>query len=224
MLEIKKKMLFHPMSCLFKNTVWTTAAVGLLGVVGGCSHRPGRLDAQSFNISTVVERAMSEYDSNGDSVLEPSEMQSVPSLLAALADIDKDGDGAISKEELSARIEFWRASRIAIMPANCLIIANNRKPLAGATVTFEPEPFLADVLFEASGVTDSSGVASMSVAEEHSVAPRVRGVYCGLYRVRVSLMRNGKESIESSYNAQTTLGTEVYPNQVPQHTFRLTKD
>lgn len=193
----------------------------VLSGTGGCSRGPARLATQNFGISAVVADAMTELDANQDSVLDHDEMIKAPSLLSALAEIDKDGDGKISQEELTARIQFWRASRIAIMPANCLVIGPDGRALAGATVTFEPEPFLSGVLHEATGTTGASGMASMSVEPEYSVSPRVRGVYCGLYRVKVSLLRDGKETIDSRYNTETTLGTEVYPNQVPMHNFRL---
>lgn len=211
------------MRVLFVRTALIAHGASILSGIGGCSRGPERMEAQSFDISAVVADAMTKIDTNNDSILDQDEMTTAPSLLKALVDIDKDGDGKISKEELSARIQFWRASRVAIMPANCQVTGPNGKPLVGATVTFQPEPFLSDVIYEATGVTGASGVASMSVKQEYSVSPRVRGVYCGLYRVQVSLMRDGKETIDNSYNTQTTLGTEVYPNQVPQHNFSLSR-
>jgi hypothetical protein len=44
---------------------------------------------------------------------------------------------------------------------------------------------------------------------EHPQTPRQRGVQPGLYRVEVSKMVDGKETIPSKYNTETTLGVEV---------------
>ncbi len=204
----------------------TTFYVGvcLLGTAVGCSHRAARLEPPTLDSAAAASAAMAAHDTNGDAALDENELQTVPSLFAARADIDKDGNGIISQQELASRINFWQESRVAIMPAYCRVTAKNGLPLAGAKVTFEPEPFLGDALHMATGVTGTDGVASMTVAEEFRPSPRISGVCCGLYRVRISRMKNGKETVESRYNVDTMLGTEVVPNAVPNYFFRLTGD
>ncbi len=206
---------------LFSRTM-ICVVVCWLGAMGGCSQQAARLEPPTLDSAVAVAAAMTTHDTNGDAVLDENELQTVPSLLAAQADIDKDADGSISQQELTARIDFWRNSRVAIMPAYCRVAAKNGLPLAGAKVTFEPESFLKNALHPATGVTGTDGVASMTVAEEFRPSPRISGVCCGLYRVRISLIKDGIETIEDRYNVHTTLGTEVAPNAVPNHFFRLT--
>ncbi|NLE37232.1 MAG: hypothetical protein GX621_04330, partial [Pirellulaceae bacterium] len=75
------------------------------------------------------------------------------------------------------------------------------RPLAGATVVFEPERFLGANVKSATGTTNEHGMAPMSAegAEYPGVAP-------GLYLVRIT-----KEGVNlpTKYNAETVLGVEV---------------
>ena len=99
------------------------------------------------------------------------------------------------------------------------------KPLSGAMVTLEPESFLGNAVKPATGVT-VDGTADMSIAEQYRPAPSLWGVYCGLYKVRISKQQGGLEAIPSKYNTETTLGCEVAldaPGAANGLVFRLSK-
>ena len=84
-----------------------------------------------------------------------------------------------------------------------------RKPLEGATVTYEPEPFLGPSYHSHQGQTASNGAAVLNPECEG-----YPGIYVGLYRVRVSKVVGGKEIIPMRYNVKTVLGSErlhVFP-------------
>jgi hypothetical protein len=84
------------------------------------------------------------------------------------------------------------------------------QPLGGAKVTFEPESFLGDSIKTAVASTSMYGDAMPSISPEDRPDPKMPGgVHLGLYKVRISKMDNGKETIPIRYNTETILGQEV---------------
>jgi hypothetical protein len=68
-----------------------------------------------------------------------------------------------------------------------------------------PEKFLGPNVKAAKGTTNKQGVASMNVEGK-------KGAGFGLYRVEVSLLANGQESLPAKYNKNTELGLEISPD------------
>ena len=107
-----------------------------------------------------------------------------------------------------------------------VLVTMNRRPLPGASITFEPETFLADKLHPAFGTTDDNCFAAMTVKPEHQQHENARGVAPGLYLVKISLEEDGKERLPKKYNEETTLGVEVAAraSYMPGHVeFKLRK-
>ena len=73
------------------------------------------------------------------------------------------------------------------------------KPLAGATVTYEPEPFLGSSYQAHQGLTDVSGTAILD--PEFKDYP---GLYVGLYTVRISKQEYGKETLPAIQHGNGT--------------------
>ena len=94
-----------------------------------------------------------------------------PALNSALARIDLNLDGAITAEEIDARIKHWQASRVALMPVSCKVRLDG-KPVANARLTLEPEAFLGGSVSAAHGVSDEDGVAIMSIPAERLANPK----------------------------------------------------
>ena len=179
----------------------------LSAFTAGCGRHLGRVDAPEIDPITAGKAAVAEYDTNGDGVLDGAELENAPALKSALRNLDQDGNGQVTAEEIAARINAWKETKIGMMPMACEIHLGGRR-LSGATVTFEPEPFLGDAVKPATGVT-ANGFADMSVAEEYRPAPNMWGLHCGLYKVRISKQQGGAEIIPPKYNVETTLGCEV---------------
>ncbi|MGI9456119.1 MAG: hypothetical protein ACR2NU_06120 [Aeoliella sp.] len=174
----------------------------------GCGSSPSRVGPPSLSPSRAGSAAMKEYDENGDGVVSGAELDKAPGLNAALGNLDTDGDGGVSAKEVSARVRSWIDSKIGVTNARCRISLNG-KPLSGGQITFEPEAFLGDAVKVATDKIDSDGTASPSVAKEDRVHPMVPGLSVGLYKVRISRVVNGKETIPAKYNTETLLGQEV---------------
>ena len=167
----------------------------------GCSGQPSRVHAPSI-AADAGAAAMEQYDTNKDGKVAGAELQAAPSLMAALGNLDKDGDKAVSAEEVTARILAWQESKTGLMPVTCTVNFRGR-PLAGATVTFEPEKFLGENIKACVGTTNQRGMASLSIPDSQRKLP---GAAPGLYLIRIT---STNLQIPVQYNTQTTLGAEV---------------
>jgi hypothetical protein len=167
---------------------------------GGCSRKPSRVFAPSIDAAAAGAAAMAEYDTNKDGKVAGEELQKAPSLNAAIDNLDLNKDRAVSAEEVTKRIEEWQKSKVGLTNASVRVTYRGQ-PLGGATVVFEPEKFLGASVKMATGTTDPSGAASVSIANAE-----YPGVAAGLYKVKIT---KGGMNLAAKYNDQTILGTEV---------------
>ncbi|NQT40633.1 MAG: hypothetical protein HQ581_24280 [Planctomycetes bacterium] len=186
---------------------------------------PPAIDAQA-----AAAAAIELYDKDGNGTIGSEELQAAPALAAALADLDEDPDpitnldedqdGAVTQEEIVARITAWQDSKIGVTDYQCQVTLDG-DPLIGATVTLVPEAFLGSEVQTASGVTGEEGIADISIAD----LPKGKvGAHCGFYRVRVSKLQDGKELIPAKYNAETILGEEISEEEWDVPTFELASE
>ncbi|WP_197528479.1 hypothetical protein [Aeoliella mucimassa] len=154
---------------------------------------------------------MELYDSDGSGSLEAAELDKASGIKAAMTQLDKDGDGAVSKSEISSRVSEWTSSKLGLSSLRCRVSQNGR-PLSDATVTFEPEPIFDGAIKAGSAVTDANGIANPSLPEADLPNPLFGGLRVGFYKVKISKVVNGKETIPAKYNTETTLGQEIGPN------------
>lgn len=172
-------------------------------VFGGCfGGGPARVRPPSIDAGAAGRVAMEQYDANKDGVVKGEELDNAPSLKAALKQLDKNSDGGVDAAEVTARVRQWQDSKVGKMAVSC-IVTFNKKPLAGAKVTFEPEKFLGANLKPCEGVTDASGAVALTDGGDLPGCPP------GLYLVRISKQEGDKELIPAKYNTATTLGKEI---------------
>jgi hypothetical protein len=176
------------------------SAVGLAIIaVAGCGGgESARLVPQSI-AADAPQKAMDLYDANHDGFLDDSELEKVPGLAAAKKEVDTNHDGKISVDEIAARINAWRESKLGRNVLTC-VVTRHHKPLPGATVTLTPEGFLGDQLTSGSGITDATGRAFIAATANPP------GLSPGFYRVQIT--KEG-ENIPAKYNTETVLGQEV---------------
>lgn len=162
-----------------------------------------------INAVAAGKAAIAEYDANGNGLIEDIELNKAGSIKSAFNQIDKNGDKHISAEEITDRIYQWRETGLGLM--GCTVCVNlDGKPLEGATVVFVPEKFLGPNVKPATGITNSQGLATLTVDDPDLKARRIGGVQCGLYRVQITT--DGGKPISSKYNTDSTLGEEVAPD------------
>ena len=171
----------------------------------GCSNKPDRIYPPAIDAVQAGKDAIQQYDTNGDGLIGGDELNKAASIKAALAKIDQDNDKQVSAEEITARINAWKESKIGITSLACRVSIDG-KPAEGATVTFIPEKFLGPAVKPAKGIVSPQGMAMLTVDDPALAAKRIQGAQCGLYRVEIT---SDKKSIPAKFNTDTTLGEEV---------------
>jgi len=181
-------------------TVCVLALVGLFAVSVGCSGKPSRIHAPSISASSAGSEAIEMFDIDKDGKLSGEELIKCPGLKAAVIRIDTDGDGAITAEEITARIKAWQDSKLGRSVFMCKVTRNGM-PLVGADVKLVPEKYLGENVQVAEGKTDKSGMAMINIP---NMTPP--GIAPGLYRVEIT---KAGENIPAQYNVNTILGQEI---------------
>jgi hypothetical protein len=178
----------------------------------GCSSGPSRIQPPSIDADDAASQAMELYDKDGDGSIAAAELDAAVGLKAAMATLDTSKDASVQEEEIVARIESWQASGVGIVSLNCTVTMDGR-PLTGAKIVFDPEPFLGDDIKAAEGETSDTGGAGFSIPKANRPAPDAPpGAQLGFYRVRITKEVNGQESIPAKYNTETILGQEIAPD------------
>jgi hypothetical protein len=184
-------------------------ASSLCIAIVGCSGGPSVVAPPSFDVSTASEEAMALYDKSGDGFIDEAELVAAPGLKAALKNLDRDGDGKVSKQEVADRVAAWIKQETGLTMISCEVTLDGR-PIQGAIVTFEPDGFLQGVIQEAVGDTNLVGLASPKIPKEKRPSPdSPPGMQIGIYKVKISKLTDGKEIIPAIYNSETILGQEV---------------
>jgi len=173
------------------------------GIIG-CSSNQSRVYPPGY-AADAGAAAIKAYDKDGDNELGGAELDAVPGLKLALQQVDSDGNGKLSAQEIEARIQSWRDSRVGEMTVPVQVTLDG-EALAEATVVFEPETFLGPGVRPASVKLESNGTGNVSMAAEHLADPKYPGIAAAWYKVRVT---SDSKDIPARYNSQSTLGCEV---------------
>ena len=181
----------------------------MLLVLSGCSRRPQSLhvEAPAYDAAAVATGVLELYDKNGDGQLSSQELQACDVIARHVESIDKDTNGAVSREEIEARVNSWIQSNTGLMQFMCTVTMGG-KPLDGAQVELVPEPYLESLLTPATGTTDAAGMVALSVPTEQlpEAHRNFRMTQPGFYKVRIT---HPTVRVPARYNEQTTLGCEV---------------
>jgi hypothetical protein len=170
----------------------------------GCDRLEPPLELPQINPLQAAQRAVTEFDKDGDGAIAGPEFASAPGLKAALAMADKDSDGRLTNAEIEARLARYLADEVALTNLSCQVTLDGQ-PLRGAKVQLVPESFLAPAVKTAEGTTDQSGACTFGIPGE-----ALPGTNCGLFRVEVSKKSpSGVETIPAKYNTQTVFGADI---------------
>ncbi|MGL4514884.1 MAG: hypothetical protein ACRCT8_17495 [Lacipirellulaceae bacterium] len=180
-----------------------------LATVAGCSGRPAAIRPVSIDAYDASQAALEAYDKNGDAKLDDAELVAVPAVLRYKGHYDKDGDGAVSGDEIRERLDAWADQGMGFRQLTAVVTLDG-KPLAGADVLLEPEPFLGEGVKPAKGTTDADGVVNLSM-DRADMPPQlaklpVSGVTGGTFKVRVT---HATKKLPAKFNTATVFGEEV---------------
>lgn len=197
------------LSKLCKHASISVAIAGGAMTLTSCSSTPSRVQQPGINAEAAGAMAMEMYDTNADGKVAGDELEKAPGLKALLGTADTNKDGALTAEEVTARIYQWKEQKTGVTIFSFLVTLNG-KPLEGAAVTFEPEPFLGNEVKIAIGDTAFGGNGGASIPKDQRPSPTSPpGMHLGLYKVKVSKKANGQETVPAKYNEQTVLAQEV---------------
>jgi len=152
----------------------------------------------------MADAAMKQLDKNGDGQLAKDELSAAPGLLYALSqpDVDTNKDGKLSRDEVAGRIQSYIQSAVAYKPFRVEVLLGGR-PIPDAEVKLVPESFFEGIIPAASCTTGPDGRGAVA-SEGQSDLVRV-----GMYRVEVS-------SASAKLPAKINLGVEVSPFTDPK--------
>ena len=175
-----------------------------LGAVG-CQNAAGpAVDAPSVDPIAAAEAAIAQYDKDGDGALSKTEIAACPGLLPALA-----GKQQLTKDEIATQLEAMYNAGVGMMTYLCTITLDGQ-PLVGASVRLVPEKFLGDAVHAAEGTTSDTGLANLAVPDDQLPEDQrgLNAMQPGVYKVEVT---HPNRKIPANYNTKTTLGAEVNP-------------
>lgn len=184
-----------------KPSIRDVVSLSLLLVIGGCSGRPPAVQAPDWDATAMTEQVFTEHDKDGDGTLSEEELSAVPGLGYCLPVTDADGDRKLSKSEVTDRIKLYEEMRTGAVSFRMQILYRGR-PLPGAQVKLTPEPFVASVLTPATGVTGRDGWVRPATPEFASDP----AMQVGFYRIEVT---SPHVEISEDYNVNTVIGVEV---------------
>lgn len=173
----------------------------------GCNGSRGRISTPRINPEHAAKLAIQELDGDGDGLLSKNELKACPALVHAMGVYDSDRDGDLTTDEIATGIARWASSRTGaiLLPFR---IHLDGKQLADAKVKLVPVSFLENAVKPAEGIADSRGAGMLGLAPEDrpSNAPNVPLVPPGLYRVEIT---HANREIPAKYNSQSKLGLET---------------
>lgn len=174
-----------------------------------CARGPAAVNQPYIDASDAGSQAMEMYDTDGDGKVAGEELEKAAGLKAALTRLDTNKDGGVTAEEVAERIRSWQSSELGLLSFGFTATLNGR-PLTDANITFEPEAFLGSELKSANCTTNMMGSGGATIAKEDRPSTTTPpGMHLGFYKVKISKMVDGKETIPAHYNTETTLGQEV---------------
>lgn len=181
-----------------------------LAMALGCSGRPARVVPADIDYEQSASKAIGTLDLDGDGQLSPDELSNSPALATAFERVDANKDTLLSRNEIADYLRRMQQSGVAMVSWTLRIMLDG-KPVEGATVVLEPAEFLKPGVLPAEGVSDSRGLVTLAVAEEHRPAPNAKVLHCGIYNVLVSKRSGEQDLIPQRYTAEPSFGVEVRP-------------
>jgi hypothetical protein len=177
------------------------AAMSAAALSLGCSRGPSRVDAPQWDPPALAERIVRELDKNGDGQLNAQELSAAPGLATGVRLIDSDKNGEISQAELEARFQQFKDRRVGLR-AHTFQVLYKGQPVPAAEVLFKPEPYLEGIIESAGGTTDAQGMVSPQTVDKGLPAMRV-----GYYRVQI---KSPQLKLPAKYEGDgSPLGAEV---------------
>jgi hypothetical protein len=197
---------------------WRQRVVLVAILVAGCSGGQERVKPPRIDRASAAKQAIELYDTNHDGKLSKEELAKCPGVLISIDGYDTNHDKFVDEEEILNHLNQLLRNGTGATQLACNLVYQG-KPLAGAKVVFEPEPYLGTDIQSAEGVTNNYGAADLGMPPEKAPAAlkNMKLIQYGTFKVRIT---HPTISIPAKYNTETTLGYETIPGQ-PTVSFAL---
>ena len=121
---------------------WRLVIVGSALFASGCGGKSTVSQLRDGTPAEAAAKVMQLYDGDKDGKLVDAELAASPGLVAGLARVDSNRDGAVDLAEMTAR--FTVLDDLSdVVPTQVMVTANGT-PLDAATVTFTPDPCMGE--------------------------------------------------------------------------------
>jgi hypothetical protein len=172
----------------------------------GCApERRSAIEIPAVNPTAAAAKAIELYDKDANGSLSAGELAACPGMLAGRQRYDANHDGQLSHEEIAARITTLFSLGLGLVPVRCTVTRGS-VPLGDAVVRFVPDAIFEGALKPATGTTDGTGTATISIPDSELPADQhgLGSMQPGIYRVEIE---------HPSLRAATSpLGCEVDPS------------
>lgn len=177
----------------------------LVGCIGG--NQPSAIEVPDVDPESAAASAIELYDADGDAALAGAELDKVPAIRDSLKAYDANGDSRVSEDEIAKHLSGIFGYGVSMMQASAVVRLDGR-PLPGAKVRMEPEPFLGEGVKPAEGTTGQTGSSRVVIPDELLPEDQrgLNAMHVGLYKVRIT---HPDREIPAKYNSETTLGFEL---------------
>jgi hypothetical protein len=193
--------------CALTRQKGTRPVLLAIAAFAGCSRAPARFDAPQVDPVAAAAQAMELYDANRDAILSKDELARCPGILSKISVYDLNHNGSVEQQEIAGRLADLLKHRTGGTGLNARILYNGR-PLQGASVVLEPEPYLGGQVQTATGTTDGAGSTELAIPPEFvpQHLRRIKSVHYGTFKVRIT---HPTIPIPPKYNTETQLGYET---------------
>lgn len=192
----------------FRNVVFGYALATIGTCVSGCNRGPARIYPPEIDAAKAAVAALEQLDSDGDQLLSIDELAACPAIRDAVERYDKNGDKQISGDEIAKRLGELSRGGLTGMYSLMFRVLVDGAPLPGAKVELIPEDFLGGAVQPARGVSSQRGLvrpATEGAAAEND-GRRLPGVQPGIFRIAIT---GPTDEITERYGSGEELGLEV---------------
>lgn len=175
----------------------------------GCSFAPAEIKPPDIDPAELTSAIIMSLDKDGNQAIDKQELSASPALLGDLTQYDGNSDQQISKDELAQQIARIFSRGVGLTSLECTVLYQGQ-PLADAEVRFIPELFLGDAIKPAQGKTDANGFTAIAIPDDQLPKDQqgLTKMHLGLYRVEIT---HPTKKIPARYNSSSTLGYGMHP-------------
>jgi hypothetical protein len=162
---------------MFTNNNYRVVGVITLALVLVACNQQSTVPMKTLTPKASAQKAIDQYDTNQDGVLELEECS--PALNALFTTGDEDENGVLTVAEIQARLQFHDDRQVGLITAAAYLVST-QTAVKGIAIKLIPDPIFTGIP-PANGVADSIGFVIFQTQGE-----ALSGVCPGLYSIAIT--------------------------------------